>query len=99
MIEAVKEQGIVKHLAEGKLGYRTIAQMVGVSRGTVLAMMTGRRPECLRPQRILDSQRIPDALPFSGPYVRCPHCGHKVRMPCLACAMKKARQAKGEESE
>ncbi len=66
-------------LAEGRLSQRQIARRIGVSRGTVAAIASGRR-------------RIP-AGEASGPPggyargkpVRCPGCGARVHMPCLAC--------------
>ena len=63
------------------LSHRAIARRVGVSRGTVQAIESGKR-------RIRDeSPPKPEetAVVFSGPAVRCPGCGRKVHLPCMAC--------------
>lgn len=71
----------VRHLlSQGDLSQRKIAQRLGVSRGTVNAIAQGRRPDYDRPHRLED-----DFVPPAGLFQRCPVCGAKVQMPCLAC--------------
>ncbi|HUT11873.1 MAG TPA: helix-turn-helix transcriptional regulator [Thermoguttaceae bacterium] len=73
----------IRHLlAEGKLAQRKIARLVGVSRGTVGAISTGRRPNdlCRRP----DGDHAALGQP-TGPLERCPGCGGMVEMPCRLC--------------
>ncbi len=71
-------------LADGRVSQRGIARSLRVSRGTVAAIAHGRRPDytarCgLRPADL-------DAP--AGPLERCPGCGGKVHMPCLACRLR-----------
>ena len=66
-------------LKDPSMSQRKIALSVGVSRGTVWAIATGRRAP-RRPAAPLD-----DALPIL-PTRRCPGCGSLVRYyPCLIC--------------
>jgi len=64
-------------LAEG-LSQREIARRLGISRGTIGAIATGRRPD------YSDRADEPKIDP-NAPKVRCGGCGGKVAMPCLAC--------------
>ena len=79
---------IKKLLAEGELSQRKIAKKVGVSRGTVASVASGRRPdyEQLRHKRQQDQQPLP-----LGPLARCPECGGMVYMPCRLCEMRSRR--------
>jgi hypothetical protein len=65
--------------ARGDLTQREIARRTGVSRGTVAAIVHGRRPDYPdRPPR--------EPAPIgAGPFARCPHCGARCRPPCRAC--------------
>jgi len=71
------------------LSQREIARRTGVCRGTVNAMALGRRPNAdLRDtfERLTDERRrASGAPPPSRPARRCPECGAKVKLPCLAC--------------
>ena len=62
-------------LAQKRLGHRRIAELTGVSRNTVGAVATGRRPD----YEDLDD---PDS---AGPPRRCPGCGGMVYLPCRLC--------------
>lgn len=86
MIATETETQIVELLAAGE-SWRVIAHEAGASRGTVQAIATGRRPKFLARQR--KPIRI---VSRSRDYTRCPGCGGKVKMPCLACDMKRAGQ-------
>ena len=74
----------ISHLIkQGGLSQRQIAKKLGVSRGTVQAVVNGKRKE-----------HVPNAMKKTGIWVipsgqpkRCPHCGSWVRMPCLACQL------------
>jgi hypothetical protein len=74
-------------LGQGELSQRAIARVVGVSRGTVNAIACGRRPERAADPPLPDDQWPP----LEGPAVRCPTCGGMVRMPCLACRVRRLR--------
>jgi hypothetical protein len=68
-------------LAEGNLSHRKIAREIGVSRGTIGAIASGRRNIQPRPKWFLEDEPfVPDTPPK-----RCPQCGGMVYMPCRAC--------------
>ena len=71
-------------LAEGRLSQRAIARRLGVSRGSVLAIARGKRPD-RPPAEPLDEVR------WEGPPARCPGCGGMVFLPCRACATRQAQ--------
>ena len=72
-------------LAEDKLSHRKIARIIGVSRGTVGAIASGRRRIRPRPIRFWeDDAMVPDTPPE-----RCPECGGMVYMPCRLCRTRK----------
>jgi len=56
--------------------------VVGVSRGTVSAIATGRRGEEVRRQSNDDYAALGQP---TGPVERCPGCGGMVEMPCRLC--------------
>ncbi len=74
-----------KLLNETRLSYRKIAQLVGISRASVSAIASGRRPdyEALRAAKEVDEPL--------GPAVRCPECGGKVYAPCVLCRVRKLK--------
>ena len=88
MIAAPVTEEIRRLLAEGRLSQRKIAQRLGVSRGTVNAIAHGKRPDYapLRPPAHDDDGFITP----QGLFQRCPRCGGKVQMPCLACYVREA---------
>ena len=67
-------------LHEGELSQRKIANRLGVSRGTISAIASGRRGLFGREPFEACSPRVP-----SSPPARCPHCGYRVYLPCLIC--------------
>ena len=62
---------------------RKIAALLGVSRGSVAAIASGRRRDVLA-EAWDDAAAEP-----SGPPSRCPGCGALVYMPCLLCRLRK----------
>ena len=60
------------------LPVREIARRVGVNRNTVRNVVN---------RYVFRSEQRPEVaiVAPSGPYVRCPTCGGKVQMPCVAC--------------
>jgi len=82
VVERVREL-----LREANLSQRQIARQLGVSRGTVNAIARGKRPDYEARRR----HRPGGIVPPSGPYVRCPTCGARVQMPCLACQIRALR--------
>ena len=85
MIAPAVVEEIRSLLTKGKLSQRAIARVTQVSRGTVGAIATGRRPdyETLRRSRRDDTAPLP-----LGPRRRCPGCGGMVYMPCHACRIR-----------
>jgi len=87
--EAVSE--VHRLLIRGQLSQRDIALRVGVSRGTVQAIASGRRRDY--PARAHGEMN--DGTAPSGPLRRCPTCGGMVQMPCLLCRVRRMRAARG----
>jgi hypothetical protein len=84
-IEIIQE--IDRLLRRGDMSQREIAAQVGVSRGTVSALASGRRG--------LHGKHADDASPASqrssARPVRCPECGYRVYFPCLICSARAHR--------
>jgi Helix-turn-helix domain len=78
---------IERLLQEGELSQRKIAELVGVSRGTVAAVATGRRG--INGREPGESCRDPRV--HLAPPERCPECGFLVYMPCLVCRTREHR--------
>jgi len=73
-LSLVKE--VRRLLDEGRVSQRQIARDLGISRGTVNSLATGRRG---------DYGREPTEADPLGPTERCPTCGMLVRIPCVYC--------------
>ncbi len=90
MLPLVTIQEVCRLLEERKMSHRKIAYMLGVSRGTIGAISSGRRgmhgrePGAERP--ILCCLELPPE--------RCQGCGGTVYKPCVLCCAReyKARQ-------
>jgi hypothetical protein len=76
---------IKRLLAEGKYSQRKIARITGVSRGTVGAIASGKRPDYETRARDPELELEQPA----GPPRRCPGCGGLVYMPCRLCHVRK----------
>ena len=74
-------------LAEGKRSHREIARLTGISRGTVGAIASGRRPE-------YEPLEEDEGEGPTGPPRRCPNCGGLVFVPCRLCRVRKALAGK-----
>lgn len=72
-------------LAEGKLSYRKIGKVAGVSRGSVSGIASGKRPDYKSLSRA--TAPVEDEAFLHRPYQHCGGCGHKVQMPCLRCSL------------
>jgi hypothetical protein len=80
----------IRRLAqEGKLSQRKIAARLGVSRGIVSAIASGRRPLFGKTPAAEHSDDGPGLIPR-----RCPACGFLVTMPCLVCRTRGYRQSR-----
>jgi len=72
---------IRSRLADGQISQRALARELGVSRGTIGVIATGKRPQ--RPSKTDES------LLFGvGDRHRCDGCGATVRGTCLACYLR-----------
>ena len=89
MISAATVEQVRRLLGEGGLSQRQIARHCGISRGTVNAIALGRRPSERRP----NERPWQSFTPPQGIHKRCPGCGAKAQMPCLACYLRQARLA------
>ncbi len=85
MIPDEKIAEIRRLLHESPLSQRQIAQQLGVSRGTVNAVATGRLRRRLQSEFAAPP---PDPLHPTEPPQRCPTCGALVYMPCVACRVR-----------
>jgi transcriptional regulator with XRE-family HTH domain len=72
-------------LTEELLSQRKIARLTGVSRSTIAAIASGKRPD----YELLRQLRENDWEEPTGPAVRCPGCGNRVYMPCQLCRILK----------
>jgi hypothetical protein len=74
-------QEIERLLAEGQLSRRRIAARLGVGKSSVAAIASGKRANWGR-----ESKRVAAVGPTLQ---RCPSCGVRVTMPCVACAARR----------
>jgi transcriptional regulator with XRE-family HTH domain len=77
-------------LTETALSQRKIARLTGVSRGTVGAIASGKRPDYDSLRRTADDD-FPEP---TGPPRRCSGCGGMVHMPCRVCYTRNAKTNK-----
>ena len=94
MLPLVKVKEAERLLAEGKLSQRKIASAVGISRATVSAIASGRRPD-------YEARQLARAAENElwGPIVRCPECGGMVYSPCRLCRARKAKKLEQETAK
>ncbi len=84
---AVVEE-IRRHLNEGRLSQRKIAAKLGISRGTVGAIASGRRGVYGRESDHSDPL-LPDMELLAE---RCSSCGGMVHKPCVLCQARTYRR-------
>jgi transcriptional regulator with XRE-family HTH domain len=85
MIAAQIVTEVRRLLREEILSQRKIAWLMGVSRTTVAAIASGKRPD----YDLLRQLRDDEWEEPTGPAVRCPGCGGRVHMPCQLCRTRK----------
>jgi hypothetical protein len=90
MIALSQVEEIRRLLHGGKLSQRAIARQTGVSRSTVQAIAEQRHSQGLDRggAGLREGFTPPNGLP-----VRCPGCGAKVEMPCLACYVRNLKNS------
>ncbi|MCI0491800.1 MAG: helix-turn-helix domain-containing protein [Planctomycetes bacterium] len=91
MLSTALVQEIDRLLKAGELPQRTIAERLGVSRGTVNAIARGHRGVHGR-EPIRDEVEVEHDLFHKTLMQRCPQCGYCVQMPCAICAARAYRQ-------
>jgi hypothetical protein len=88
MLATATVREIDRLLKEGDLSQRKIAARLGVSRGVVSAIASGRRGLYGRNQP--DDPSVPHRA-TSQPE-RCPRCGYRIYRPCLVCQGRQHRE-------
>ena len=68
----------------GRFSQRKIAQLCGISRGTVQAIASGKRG--IHPRRSGGGEQYSTVSVKIG---RCPVCGGMVELPCRACHVRR----------
>jgi hypothetical protein len=77
MLSSAKERLVIDLVSQSSLSERKLAAKAGVSRGT------------LRARKIATKAGLPAKRPTSeGQEGRCPGCGCRVTLPCLACDLR-----------
>jgi transcriptional regulator with XRE-family HTH domain len=86
----------VKRLLADGVTQRGISRRLSISRGSVGAIASGKRPnyEALRAAR--EDKLAP--LPNNAPSERCPGCGGKQQMPCRVCRTRGDKQQRLERA-
>jgi hypothetical protein len=90
MIPAKIVAEVQRLLVQPGLSHRKIAQITGVSRGSVGAIASGKRPDYAMPR----SAGAEDCEEPTGPPRRCPGCGGMVYMPCVLCRVRETTAAR-----
>jgi transcriptional regulator with XRE-family HTH domain len=86
MLAAAKVEEAKRLMIEGKLSQRKVAKLLGMSRATVSAIASGKRPDYEARRLALAVDEEP-----SGPIERCPTCGGRVYMPCRLCRVRRLK--------
>lgn len=86
MLPTATIQEIDRLVKEGALSHRKIALRLGVSRGTISAVASGRRGLFGKEPPEVQSPRV-----ATSPPTRCRQCGYRVYLPCLICAAREYR--------
>ncbi len=93
MIQHSIVQEVKRLLAEGNLSQRKIAKRIGLSRATVGAIASGKRPDY--------KQRPPsedDLFQPTGPSRRCSGCGGVVYLPCRLCYVRDIKRREEQQA-
>ena len=86
MLAPAKVEEAKRLVNEGKLSQRKIAKLLGMSRATVSAIASGKRPDYEARRRALAVDEEP-----LGPVERCATCGGRVYMPCRLCRVRRMK--------
>jgi hypothetical protein len=80
-------------LATGTLSQRKIARLTNISRATISAIASGKRPD-YEPRPRDDEPDRP-----IGPPIRCPSCGGRVYLPCRLCRIRAIKRRELERKK
>jgi len=80
--ERIKE--VMRLLDAGKHSQRKIAKITGISRIVIHRIASGKRK--LRP---VTKNATWDEDRYKRPFERCPICGGRVQLPCIACVVRR----------
>lgn len=73
----------IHRLRESGCTQMEIKRITGISRTTIHLVLHGKHASAHAQE---NDQPIDDSTPFfNGPIERCPRCGRRVHMPCMAC--------------
>jgi hypothetical protein len=75
---------LVTKLALEKHSQRSISRITGVSRESVRSILGGKRPDYDAIRREKEREKVV----FTETIARCPTCGARVYVPCLACRIR-----------
>lgn len=80
---------LVKELRATGRSQREISRETGIARETVRGIVNGKRPHYAKDQAESGVADNENALRlFEGKVDRCPTCGGRVYIPCLACQLR-----------
>jgi hypothetical protein len=88
MLATALVQEIDRLVKQGQLSHRKIAMRLGVSRGTVNAIASGRRGLHGKDASSDDCDTSAALLPAT----RCSRCGYRIYAPCLICRTRDHRR-------
>lgn len=77
----------VRELLAAGISQRKTAILTGVSRGRVILIANGKRPDYEAPRLELAAELAPD-----GPVTRCEGCGGMQSTPCRVCRDRQAKR-------
>ena len=80
MLSQIKVLEVQRMIAEGRLSFRQIARLIGISRASISAIASGKRPDYEQRR----AERAKELEPL-GPLERCRECGGMVYTPCRLC--------------
>lgn len=89
MLTATQVAEVRALLGEGR-NQCEISRTLGLARGTVAKIASGRYPDHAAIRRVQEQGRDSQS---EGPIGKCPACGHRVHLPCQICRARAARTA------
>jgi len=94
MLDPALIMEVKRLLKQTSFSQRKIAMLTGVSRASIGAIASGRRPEY--PARCNPQRDEEEEIP-RGPLERCRSCGGLVFMPCLLCRVRAIKRKERDQ--